>query len=58
MTAISRLYFAGMFCLALLITPVGLRAQIGSLSNPAQAAQAKTQDEFDAYLEIVSATDA
>jgi tetratricopeptide (TPR) repeat protein len=58
MTAISRFYLAVMFCLALLITPVGLRAQIGSLSNPAQAAQARSQEEFDAYLEIVSATDA
>src|SRR5258708_4420388 len=58
MTATSRPYLAGMFCLALLSTPVGLRAQIGSLSNPAQAAQARSQDEFDAYLEIVSDADA
>jgi tetratricopeptide (TPR) repeat protein len=58
MTGTSRFCVAGVCCLALLSAPVGLRAQTGLLSNPAQAAQAKSQEEFDSYLEIVSATDA
>lgn len=33
-------------------------AQFGPLSNPAQAPQAKSQQELDAFLEIMSATEA
>jgi tetratricopeptide (TPR) repeat protein len=58
MTAISRFHIAGVLCLALLSRPVELRGQTGLSSNPAQAAQARSQEEFDSYLEIVSATDA
>jgi tetratricopeptide (TPR) repeat protein len=58
MTAISRFHIAAVICLMSLSMPMCLQAQIGLLSNPAQAAQARSQDEFDFYLEIVSATDA
>jgi tetratricopeptide (TPR) repeat protein len=34
-----------------------LAAQLGPASTPGQAAQARSQEELDAYLEIVSATD-
>ena len=36
----------------------GGAAQFGPLSSPAQAPQAKSQAELDAYLEIISATEA
>jgi tetratricopeptide (TPR) repeat protein len=58
MTATSRFYRALVFCLALVATSVRLEAQFGPLTGPGQAAQARSQDEFDSYLEIVSATDA
>jgi tetratricopeptide (TPR) repeat protein len=41
-----------------IVLPASLNAQMGMASDPAQAAQAKSQVEFDAYLEILSAADA
>jgi tetratricopeptide (TPR) repeat protein len=35
-----------------------MKAQFGSLVSPGQAAQARSQDELDAYLQIIGATEA
>ncbi len=43
--------------LALLTRPSLVEAQFGSLVSPGQAAQAYSQDELDAYLQIVKSTD-
>jgi tetratricopeptide (TPR) repeat protein len=56
MTATSRC-LAVVLSLALLGIPGGLLAQFGPLSSPGRAAQARSQEELDSYLEIVSATD-
>jgi tetratricopeptide (TPR) repeat protein len=45
------------FCLALVGMSSRLEAQFGPLASPGQAAQARSQDELDSYLEIVGATD-
>jgi tetratricopeptide (TPR) repeat protein len=58
MTATSRFRLALLFCLALVGTPALLQAQFGPLASPGQAAQARSQEELDSYLEIVSANDA
>ncbi len=58
MTATSRFGHVLVLCLSLVATSARLQAQLGSLTSPGQAAQAKTQDELDSYLEIVSASDA
>jgi len=58
MTATNRFRLVLVFCLALPGMPARLEAQFGPLTSPGQAAQARSQDEFDSYLEIVSATDA
>jgi tetratricopeptide (TPR) repeat protein len=58
MTATSRLRLTLVFLLALVGVPAGLAAQFGPLASPAQAAQARSQEELDSYLEIVGATDA
>jgi tetratricopeptide (TPR) repeat protein len=53
--------YSGWILLPLLSTIVAsppLAAQFGPLSSPAQAPQAKSQAELDAYLEIISATEA
>lgn len=58
MTATSCFRVAMVVCLALAGMPTGIQAQFGPLSSPGQAAQARSQEELDSYLEIVSATDA
>jgi tetratricopeptide (TPR) repeat protein len=58
MTATSHLCLALVFCQVLVGTPVLLQAQFGPLASPGQAAQARSQEELDSYLEIVSANDA
>src|SRR5882724_9554094 len=58
MTATNRFRLVLVFCLALPGMPARLEAQFGPLTSPGQAAQARSQDELDSYLEIVSATDA
>jgi len=40
-----------------LLAAGSLEAQFGSLPNPRQAPQARSQDELDSYLEIVTATE-
>jgi tetratricopeptide (TPR) repeat protein len=53
--------YLGLVLLSLLSPVVAsppLAAQFGPLSSPAQAPQAKSQAELDAYLEIISATEA
>jgi tetratricopeptide (TPR) repeat protein len=57
MTTTKCLRLVLLFCLALAGTSARLEAQFGALASPGQAAQAKTQDELDSYLEIASATD-
>ena len=42
---------------AMVITSPTTEAQLGSLTQPEQAAQAKSQEEFDIYLAIVTQTD-
>jgi tetratricopeptide (TPR) repeat protein len=44
--------------LSTIVASPPLAAQFGPLSSPAQAPQAKSQAELDAYLEIISATEA
>jgi tetratricopeptide (TPR) repeat protein len=58
MTATNRFGLTLVLFLALVGTPAGLEAQFGALASPGQAAQARSQEELDFYLEIVSATDA
>jgi tetratricopeptide (TPR) repeat protein len=58
MTATSHLRVALVFCLAVVGIPASLEAQFGPLASPGQAAQARSQEELDSYLEIVGATDA
>lgn len=58
MTATSHFRLALVFCLALVGTPALLEAQFGPLASPGQAAQARSQEELDSYLEIVGANDA
>jgi tetratricopeptide (TPR) repeat protein len=58
MTATNHFGLTLVFCLALVGMPAGLEAQYGHLASPGQAAQARSQEELDAYLEIVGATDA
>jgi tetratricopeptide (TPR) repeat protein len=57
MTATRRFRLRVFVCLAILGIPTGLQAQFGLLSSSGQAAQARSQEELDSYLEIVSATD-
>jgi tetratricopeptide (TPR) repeat protein len=57
MTAINRRYLALVVGLAWVGVATCLQAQLGPASTPGQAAQARTQEELDVYLEIVSATD-
>lgn len=45
-------------CILLAVGARPVAAQLGPLSDPAQAPQAKTQEEFDEYLSILSQTDA
>jgi tetratricopeptide (TPR) repeat protein len=58
MTATSRFRFALIVGLVLAGTPAFLEAQFGPLASPGHAAQARSQEELDSYLEIVSANDA
>ncbi len=58
MTATRHFRLALVFCLALVGMSARLKAQFGPLATPGQAAQARSQDELDSYLEIVGATDA
>jgi tetratricopeptide (TPR) repeat protein len=58
MTATSQVHITLFFCLALLAMPSDLHAQFGPLASPGQAAQARSQEELDSYLEVVSASDA
>jgi tetratricopeptide (TPR) repeat protein len=58
MTATSPFRFALIFCLLLVGISVRLEAQFGPVASPGQAAQARSQEELDSYLEIVAATDA
>ena len=51
-------FLAALLVLALTITNVRIRGQFGPLGDPAHAPQAKSQEEFDAYLEILVAPDA
>lgn len=51
-------FFAVLLVLALTIANVRIRGQFGPLGDPSHAPQAKTQQEFDAYLEILVAPDA
>jgi tetratricopeptide (TPR) repeat protein len=57
MTAISHFRLALIVALALVGAPALLEAQFGPLASPGQAAQARSQEELDSYLEIVSAND-
>lgn len=57
MIEIRRRHLGLVLCLALGGMPTCLEAQSGPLTNPGQAAQARSQEELDAYLEVVSATD-
>jgi tetratricopeptide (TPR) repeat protein len=57
MTGTSRFRLILVFCLALAGMPARVEAQFGPLASPGQAAQARSQDELDSYLEIVSAID-
>ena len=56
MTATNCLGLVLVFCAALAGMSARLEAQFGPLATPGQAAQARSQDELDWYLEIVSAT--
>ncbi len=56
MTGTRRLRLMIVVSLALMKMQPGLDAQFGSLVSPGQAAQARSQEELDSYLEIVSAT--
>jgi tetratricopeptide (TPR) repeat protein len=58
MTATNRCRLVLIFCLAMAGAPARLEAQFGPLTSRGQAAQARSQDELDSYLEIVSAADA
>jgi tetratricopeptide (TPR) repeat protein len=58
MTATNRCRLVLIFCLAMAGAPAHLEAQFGPLASPGQAAQARSQDELDSYLEIVGAADA
>ncbi len=49
---------AALLALALASTNVRIRAQFGPLADPTHAPQAKSQEEFDSYLEILVAPDA
>ena len=51
-------FVAALLVLALATTDVRIRGQFGPLADPAHAPQAKSQEEFDAYLEILDAPDA
>jgi tetratricopeptide (TPR) repeat protein len=57
MTATKTFCLTLAFCIALIGMPAGLGAQVSSLASPRQAAQARSQEELDSYLEIVGATD-
>jgi len=46
---------AAFLVLGLTVTNVRIRGQFGPLADPAHAPQAKSQEEFDAYLEILVA---
>src|ERR1700682_4782 len=57
MTATSHPRLALVLCLALVGMSARIEAQFGPLARPGQAAQARSQEELDFYLEIVGATD-
>jgi tetratricopeptide (TPR) repeat protein len=57
MTGTNKLRLTLVLWLALSRMAAPLAAQLGPLASPGQAAQARSQEELDAYLEIVSATD-
>lgn len=57
MTATKRLRLTLALWLALTGMAAPLAAQLGPLASPGQAAQARSQEELDSYLEVVSATD-
>jgi tetratricopeptide (TPR) repeat protein len=58
MTATRGICLTLIFCLARLGMPAVVEAQFGPLTSPGHAAQARSQEELDAYLEIVGETDA
>lgn len=51
-------FVAALLVLALATAHVRIRGQFGPLADPAHAPQAKSQEEFDAYLEILDAPNA
>ncbi len=51
-------FLAVLLVLALTVTNFRIRGQFGPLGDPSHAPQAKSQEEFDAYLEILVAPDA
>lgn len=57
MIGTSRVLIALAVGLALVGQPQRLEAQLGPLATPGKAAQARSQEELDSYLEIVVATE-
>jgi tetratricopeptide (TPR) repeat protein len=57
MTATSRFTLTLGLCVALVAISGRVAAQLDNAASPGQAAQARSQEELDSYLEVVSATD-
>ena len=57
MTATSYFRLTLILYLSSVAMPAPLAAQPGTITSPGQAAQARSQEELDSYLEVVSATD-
>jgi tetratricopeptide (TPR) repeat protein len=57
MTATSYFRLTLALGMALVAMTAPLSAQLGPIASPDQAAQARSQEEFDSYLGVVSATD-
>jgi tetratricopeptide (TPR) repeat protein len=57
MTATSRLQVVAMAFLAMVVLSIRVEGQLDALASPGRAAQAKSQEELDSYLEIVTEKD-